>query len=162
MQARATFSGVSEEGAAAAATPTPQPAPTSTLAIPESTVTPVPTSTIPIPPTATASAESTPTADESLREFVFCDRLLATKSILWGQTPSVIYSGNPHLTGEIVPGDYVLLLMPQPNADGMLRVLVYPHDFRPVGQTDNMVWIDWGSLVRFRLDRIVLTCEPAG
>ena len=70
------------------------------------------------------------TAQESLQQFVLCDRLVAKKSMLWGQAPGVIYSGNPQITGNIEPGDYVRLLMPNPNADGALRIQVFPHDER--------------------------------
>ena len=99
------------------------------------------------------------TAQESLQQFVLCDRLVAKKSMLWGQAPGVIYSGNPQITGNIEPGDYVRLLMPNPNADGALRIQVFPHDERVVGKTNNQVWIDWEELTRYRLGREMFTCE---
>ena len=101
----------------------------------------------------------TATAEESLQQFVLCDRLLAEKSMLWGQAPGVIYSGNPQITGMIEPGDYVRFLMPSPNADGVIRIKVFPHDERVVGKTNNQVWISWVGLTRYRLDRDVFTCE---
>ena len=72
-------------------------------------------------------------AEESLQQFVLCDRLLAKKSMLWGQVPGVIYSGNPQITGRIEPGDYVRFLTP-PTADGVIRIKVFPHDDRGGGQ----------------------------
>ena len=51
-------------------------------------------------PTVETAAEAsvatvipTLTAEEALQQFVRCDRLLAKKSMLWGQAPGVIYSG---------------------------------------------------------------------
>ena len=116
-----------------------------------------------IAPTDTPTPRVTPTltAEESLQQFVLCDRLVANKSVLWGQAPGVIYSGNPQITGNIEAGDYVRLLM-NPNADGVLRVKVFPHDDRVVGKSNNQVWIDWEELTRYRLDRAMFTCEDVG
>ena len=111
------------------------------------------------PAASVATVIPTLTAEESLQQFVLCDRLVAKKSMLWGQAPGVIYSGNPQITGNIEPGDYVRLLMPNPNADGALRIQVFPHDERVVGKTNNQVWIDWEELTRYRLDREMFTCE---
>ena len=111
------------------------------------------------PAASVATVIPTLTAEESLQQFVLCDRLVAKKSMLWGQAPGVIYSGNPQITGNIEPGDYVRLLMPNPNADGALRIQVFPHDERVVGKTNNQVWIDWEELTLYRLDREMFTCE---
>ena len=111
------------------------------------------------PAASVATVIPTLTAEESLQQFVFCYRLLAEKSMLWGQVPVVIYSGNPQITGRIEPGDYVLFLMSSPNADGVIRIKVFPHDERVVGKTNNQVWIDWVGLTRYRLDREMFTCE---
>ena len=108
---------------------------------------------------AVATAIPTLTAEESLQQFVLCDRLVAKKSMFWGQAPGVIYSGNPHITGMIEPGDYVRFLMSSPNADGVIQIKVFPHDERVVGKTNNQVWINWVGLLRFRSDRDVFTCE---
>ena len=76
-----------------------------------------------------------------------------------GQSPATIYSGDPRFKGKIVPGDFVRLLMPKPDDDGHIRVKVFPHDFRAVGQTDDQVWIDWAELTRFRLESAMFECE---
>ena len=113
-------------------------------------------------PTVTPSLhpeeEPTPTLEESLRTLIQCERVKANKSMGWGQGPGVVYSDDPRVTGRIQSGDYVRFLS-VPNADGLVRVQVYPHDYRTVGQTDGKVWIDWGSLELFRLDLDVFTCE---
>ena len=130
---------------------------------------PMSTPTVEAAPTPTVEQSDTPaasvatviptlTAEESLQQFVRCDRLLAKKSTLWGQVPGVIYSGNPQITGRIEPGDYVRFLTP-PTADGVIRIKVFPHDDRVVGKSNNQVWIDWVGLMRYRLDRELFTCE---
>ena len=58
-------------------------------------------------------------------------------------------------------GDYIQILTGNPTGDGLLRVKVYPHDGRAVGKSDDRVWIDWGSLLRYRLDRVMFTCEDS-
>ena len=110
------------------------------------------------PAASVATVIPTLTAEESLQQFVLCDRLVAKKSMLWGQVPVVIYSGNPQITGMIKPGDYVRFLTP-PTADGVIRIKMFPHGERVVGKTNNQVWIDWVGLMRHRLDRDVFTCE---
>ena len=113
-------------------------------------------------PTATPSfqpeEEPTPTFEESLRILTLCERVRANKSMGWGQAPGVVYSNDPRVTGRIQSGDYFRFLS-APNADGLVRVQVYPHDYRTVGESDGKVWIDWGSLELFRLDLDVLTCD---
>ena len=96
--------------------------------------------------------------DLSLQQFVRCDRLLAKKSMLWGQASGVIYSGNPQITGRIEPGDYVRFLTP-PTADGVIRIKVFPHDDRVVGKSNNRVWISWALLTRDRSWAWMFTCE---
>ena len=79
--------------------------------------------------------------------------------MLWGQSPDVIYSGDPRITGNIEDGDYVRILTPNPNPDGAIRVKIFPHDGRAVGNTDDQVWINWRELIRFRLDQVMFTCQ---
>ena len=110
------------------------------------------------PAASVATVIPTLTAEESLQQFVLCDRLVAKKSMFWGQAPGVIYSGNPQITGMIKPGDYVRFLTP-PTADGVIRIKVFPHDDRVVGKSNNQVWISWVELTRYRLDREMFTCE---
>ena len=110
------------------------------------------------PAASVATVIPTLTAEESLQQFVLCDRLVAKMSMLWGQAPGVIYSGNPQITGMIEPGDYVRFLTP-PTADGVIRIKVFPHDERVVGKSNNQVWISWVGLTRYRLDREMFTCE---
>ena len=131
----------------------------SSVASPTATATPTR-----VAPTATPTVEepapkATLTAEESMQEFVFCDRLRANSLLTWGQAPGVIYSGDPRISGQLEPGDYVRFMMADPNADGEIRIKVYPHDSRAVGKTNDQVWIHWDGLLRFRSDRTMFTCE---
>lgn len=131
-------------------TPTPQP-----------TATPVPTAT-PSETSQKPSATVTPTVEEVLSAYVGCERLRVKEGgITWGQFPGVdhIYSGDPRSTGELVAGDYIRILTPDPTADGTIRVKVYPHDYRAVGKTDDQVWIYWDGLALFRLEHLAFECE---
>ena len=123
---------------------------------------------------ATPTAVPTPTApprqaprDASSREvkvpssFVLCEQLRAHKSMLWGQAPSLIYSGDPRVSGRIQPGDYIRILMPWSDSNGRVRVMVYSHDHRTVGQTDGKVWIDWWGLAHSNLEHAMFKCEDA-
>ena len=121
---------------------------------PEPQVTPAPQPVV----TPVLAVDATPTVGEALREFTQCARLIAKKSLAWGQAPGVIYSGNPTVTGRIEQGDYVRFVT-KPNADGKVRVQVEPHDSRTVGTTDNQVWIDWTGLTRLRSDQFMFECE---
>ncbi len=136
--------------------PTPSPA-----AVQEPTTVP-PTHTPAATSTSTPRAEgptSTPTVSESLLEFALCDRLRAQMSTVWGQSPATVHSGDPRVSGQIEEGDYVRFLMSRPTDDGLIRVQVFPHDNRQVGNTDDQVWISWKSLTRFRLDREMFVCN---
>ena len=130
----------------ATATPAPTPVPAET---------PVPPTQ---PPAATAQPFATPTLEEVLTEFIFCERLRVNLGMPWGQSPYVVYSGDPRVTGNLEPGDYIQILTPYPE-DGLIRVKVYPHDFRVVGRTDDQVWIDWGQFEQVRLEHVAFTCE---
>ncbi len=81
----------------------------------------------------------------------------------WGQAPGVIHSVDPRVTGKIMPGDYVRILTPNPGDDGIIRIQVFPHDGRAVGNSDNKVWIDWKGVIGWseatRMDRRMFTCE---
>ena len=119
------------------ATNAPLPTQTVTEATPTAkqvTNAPLPTQTV---------TEATPMAKQVLSAFVKCERLVANRSMVWGQAPGVIYSGNPNITGRVVPGNYVRLLMPSPNADGALRVKVFPHDERVVGKPESTEGHGW-------------------
>lgn len=105
------------------------------------------------------SSDATPTVEEALARFIACDRLRANMSMLWGQAPGVIYSGDPAVTGDIEEGDYVRFLMAEPTDAGAIRVKVFPHDGRAVGNSNDQVWIDWNGLVQFRLDQVMFICE---
>lgn len=109
-------------------------------------------------PEAVAAVVSvTPTAEEALTEFTLCNRLQANKQMTWGQSPDTIYAGDPRTSGQLAQGDFVRFLTP-PNAEGNLRILVYPHDERTVVKSDNKVWINWSSLTMFRMDQDMFTC----
>ena len=145
--------------------PSPTPNKLEETSIPTLTVQePLPTAQITEEPSATPSKPDdnpipTPTADEALSAFVLCDRLRANLSMLWGQAPGIIYSGDPRVTGEVEEGDYVRFLMSEPNANGEIRIKVFPHDYRAVGNSNDQVWIDWDGLLQFRLDQVMFTCE---
>ena len=109
-------------------------------------------------PTLLPVETPTPTFKESLQALVLCERVRANKSIGWGQAPDVVDSVDPRVTGRIEEGDYVRF-QTTPNVDGLVRVQVYPHDDRTVGESEGKVWINWGSLELFRLDLVVFTCE---
>ena len=142
--------------------PSPTAVPTPT-AIPD-TPTPQPTATI-IPtttPTETAqepSATVTPTVEEVLSAYVGCERLRVKEELSWGQAPGVVEGGDPRVTGKLMAGDYIRILTPDPTADGMIRVKVYPHDNRTVGRTDDKVWIYYEGLTLFRLEHLAFECE---
>ena len=151
-------------------TATPEPTPTApatetaTATPPVATPTPTPTweptsSTAPAPPPATATQEHTPTPEEALRAFVFCERLRVDLGMMWGQAPSLAYRGDPRTSGSLEEGDYIRVLTPTPNADGEIRVEVFPHDYRTVGNASDRVWISWAQLLPHRLDQIALVCE---
>ena len=84
---------------------------------------------------------------------------MANLQMRWGQAPGSIYFEDPAVWGNIMPGDYVTLLMPKPDDNGVIRVKVHPHDGRAVGRTDNQVWIDWNSLTLLRHEHVMFTCE---
>ena len=134
---------ITEPTQSAAATPTPEPIVIDT---------PIPQST-PI-----ATPVGTPTVEENFRAFLFCERLRVDASMLWGQAPGTIYDDDPRTSGRLQEGDYIRLLM-EPNQDGLLRIKVFPHDNRTVGNSNDQVWIDWRSLIQHRLDTVAFVCE---
>ena len=93
--------------------------------------------------------------------FISCERLRAHKSMLWGQAPSLIYSGDPRVSGRIQPGDFIRILTPTSDSNGNVRVIVYPHDYRTVGQSDGKVWINWWDLVRINWEHVMFKCEDS-
>ena len=78
----------------------------------------------------------------------------------WAQAPTVMHSADPRVTGQLEVGDYIHIRSAV-TEDGYIRVKVYPHDYRTVGHSDDQVWIDWGTLELFRLDREVFVCEDS-
>ena len=107
-------------------------------------------------PTPTASQTA---GDDALHEFTLCERLRAQKSMMWGQSPGVIYSDDPRITGRIQPGDYIRILTTNNREDGTVRVQVLPLDDRTVGRSGGRVWIDWASLVRSNTEHLMFECE---
>ena len=124
------------------------------LAVVAVTVQTAPTSTV-----ITIPTPATPPLDVILRDMVFCQRLRVDKGMLWGQSPTVIHSGDPRVTGELKPGDYIRLLGTRLTDEGALRVQVYPHDYRAVGQSEDKVWITVDTLITLGLYEDVFTCE---
>ena len=139
-------------------TPEPEPEP-EPIGVSALTPEPEPEPVVVEDPAPTAEPPPMPTPEESLRGFVFCERLRAETSTMWGQAPGLTYSGDPRVTGRVKEGDYVRILTPNPTADGEIRIKVFPHDGRAVGETDDQVWINWESLLLNRLDRLLFTCE---
>ena len=151
----------------ATVTPAPTPVPAETPIPP----TPRATSSIQAP-TATATPETdssdesqpirTPTAEEVMEGYIFCERLVVGGPIYWGQSPQVVFSMDPRVTGQLEEGDYVQILTPNPTEDGLIRVQVYPHDYRQVGQTNDQVWISWDEVLwaeQNGLSDLALKCE---
>ena len=130
----------------------------------ESTDTGVVAAPTPTTEPSTAKPEPMPTASAMavvLTELVVCERLRVDLSMLWGQSPAVIHSGDPRVTGRLEPGDYIRLLTTMPEDNGALRVQVYPHDYRAVGQTNDQVWIYVDNMIAQGLHEVVFTCEDA-
>ena len=128
---------------------------------PAKTPLPIPTTTPTTPsmPTPIPEGTATPTVEEVLLEFLLCERLRVNLYMDWGQAPGTITSNNPDISGRLEPGDYIRLLMPQPDEERRIRVEVFPHDGRAVGRTDNMVWISWYSFYAVRNEHTIFTCE---
>lgn len=128
--------------------------------VPELPATPtaVPTPTVPSRP---APNVASPGEVRVPSNFVSCERLRAHKSMLWGQAPSLIYSGDPRVSGRIQPGDFIRILTPTSDSNGNVRVIVYPHDYRTVGQSDGKVWINWWGLVRINWEHVMFKCEDS-
>ncbi len=133
----------SSDSSPAVSTPTP-------LVVVEPTATPAPV-TEPAATTVPTVPVTEPTAtlvDSVPSEFVLCDRLRVKKKMEWAQAPGVLYSGDPRVTGDIEEGDYVRILTPNLSPEGAVRIKVYPHDDREVGNTDNQVWIYWAGFAQ--------------
>lgn len=142
-------------------TPSPKSTrPPATTTPPAATETPVAETTPTSTPTTKPTADSTPTTEESLSNLILCHtKVKAMKTMQWGQAPGLVYSDDPRVTGKIKIGDYIQVLTPNPNEHGEIRVKVFPHDYREVGKTDDMVWISWKVITRFRLDLQAFSCE---
>ena len=117
-----------------------------------------------VAPAYLSAQEETPMAsqtagDDALHEFTLCERLKAKKSMLWGQSPGVIYSDNLQVTGRIQPSDHVRILTPNNREDGTVRVQIIPVEDRSVGRSGGRVWIDWASLVRSNTEHLMFECE---
>ena len=104
----------------------------------------------------------TPTVEQALKAFLFCERLRLNEETYWGISPSTLQNLDPRFSGTLEPGDYIRILTPESN-NGAIRVKVYPHDLRSVNRESNdRVWIDWDILVlqpEYRFDQLVFTCE---
>lgn len=109
-------------------------------------------------PEPTPEVEVTPTIEEAFQQLVLCQRIRVTLQMRWGQTPATIYSNDPQVHGNLQAGDYIQFVSAV-REDGKLRVKVYPHDGRAVGNSNDQVWIDWGELTRNRLELLVFECE---
>ncbi len=153
--------------------PTPSPEPTATPQ-PAATSTPTPTPEATEAPTQTpqptesptATPEPTPTATpetlsaaEHLKSLVVCGRVTVLASMYWGQAPGLAYAGNPATSGQLQQDDVIQFLMSEPNANGEVRVKVFPHDGRAVGKTNDQVWISWVTISLNRLDLFAFRCE---
>ena len=106
----------------------------------------------------TAKPETLSAADH-LKSLVVCGRVTVLASMYWGQAPGLAYAGNPATSGQLQQDDVIQFLMSEPNADGEVRVKVFPHDGRAVGKTDNQVWISWEAVSRNRIDLFAFRCE---
>lgn len=109
-------------------------------------------------PAPTATAEVLSAADH-LKSLVVCGRVTVLASMYWGQAPGLAYSGNPQVSGQLQQGDVIQFLTSEPNANGEVRVKVFPQDGRAVGKTNNQVWISWATVSQNRLDLFAFKCE---
>ena len=114
----------------------------------------------------TATPEPTPTATpevlsaaEHLKSLVVCGRVTVLASMYWGQAPGLAYAGNPATSAQLQQGDVIQFLMSEPNANGEVRVKVFPHDGRAVGKTNDQVWISWETISHNRLDLFAFRCK---
>ena len=113
------------------------------------------------PPAAEATVVEPASQPEpqSLSDFRKCEALKAKKEMKWGQSPYVIYSDDPSVTGTINPSDLLQIRPGDIWQDGQIRVQVHPSDNRTVGKSNNLVWIDWGSLERAGTQNDMFSCE---
>jgi len=102
-------------------------------------------------------------AAEHLKFLVMCEGVtvlvLGGRSIYWGQAPGQVYAGNPQTSGQFQLYDEIQFLMSEPNANGEVRVKVFPHDGRAVGKSDDQVWISWEEITRHRHDMHAFRCH---
>ena len=141
---------VPEEG-----TTTTEQATTTTALTPATSTAP---STVTEAEEATLEPQGTPTIEEALSQFTLCQRLRVTVQMRWGQAPATIYADDPKVWGNLEEGDYVQFISGVQD-NGVVRVKVFPHDGRAVGNTNDQVWIDWKGLTQNRLDQHALECE---
>ena len=106
-----------------------------------------------------AAINVTPVSREgyTLSDFVLCDGIRLTKAISWGQAPGRADSGDPRVSGQLEIGDRIHILTPNPR-DGEVRVQVYTHDSRSVGNTADRVWISWDKIDQAGPEN-VLVCQ---
>ena len=91
-------------------------------------------------------------------DFIPNPRVVVKAPIRWGQSPSLARAerfDDKHPTkfhadelkgirGTLHPGDRVQMLIgPEPKSGDPIRVQVFPHDGRKVGNSQNRVWIRW-------------------
>ena len=123
-------------------------------------ITPQPESARSTPTGSTRGTTSTShvgTGGYALSDFALCDRVLLTKTIFWGQAPGRASSGDPRVSGRLEMGDRFRILTPNPRF-GEIRVEVFPHDSRSVGNTTDRVWISWDQIEQAGPEN-VLVCQ---
>ena len=106
---------------------------------------------------AATNTTSVRTGGYTLSDFVLCDGIRLTKTIFWGQAPGRVYSGDPRVSGQLEVGDTFRILTPNLRG-GEIRVQVYPHDSRRVGNTTDRVWISWAQIEQTGPEN-VLVCQ---
>ena len=108
-------------------------------------------------------------------DFIPRPRVVVKAPIRWGQSPALAPAerldelhlikfnadATKGLTGTLQPGDLVQMLVgPEPKSGEPIRLQVFPHDGRQVGNSQNRVWIRWpGEAKAKRLLEIVEATE---
>ena len=90
-----------------------------------------------------------------------CDRVKLNRPQLWAVSPAAYASRDPGLSGDLEVGDYLDIITPEPNEDGLIQVQVSTHDSRKLeGAGDEpRVWIEWGRIEAAGSIESVFECE---
>ncbi len=90
-----------------------------------------------------------------------CDRVKLQRPQLWAVSPAAYASRDPGLSGDLEVGDYLDIITPEPNEDGLIQVQVFTHDSRKLEGTGDEanVWIEWERIEAADSIESVFECE---